>query len=221
MNPNFTDAYVNLGVAYRTLGQLDLAIESYTMVIMLEPNSPESYEAYNNRGLVYLDKGDFDLAIQDFERAIKLRPEFVHGYVNRAAAYLWENKGYLAIEDYTKVIELKPELVMAYYSRGTAWLSVSEWEKAKTDLITAQNKGLDITVAFHNMYGSVAAFEQKHGVQLPEDIVILLTSEVKPDDANTYNAHGIAYSEKGEFDKAIAAFTTAIGLNSEAAGGIL
>ena len=107
---------------------------------------------------------------------------------------------------------------MAYYSRGTAWLSVSEWEKAKTDLITAQNKGLDITVAFHNMYGSVAAFEQKHGVQLPEDIVILLTSEVKPDDANTYNAHGIAYSEKGEFDKAIAAFTTAIGLNSEAAG---
>ena len=54
-------------------------------------------------------------------------------------------------------------------------------------------------------------------MQLPEDIVTLLTSEVEPDDADTYNAHGIAYGENGEFDKAIEAFTKAIKLNSDAA----
>ena len=162
-----------------------------------------------------LTKGDFNLAIQDFEMAIKLQPKRVFGYVNRAAAYLQRNEWHLAIENYTKVIELNRELVMAYYSRGTAWLSLSEWEKAKTDLTIAKDKGLDITAAFHNMYRSVAVFEQKHGVQLPGDIVILLTSEVEPDDADTYNAHGIAYGEKGDFDKAIAAFTKAIELNPE------
>ena len=68
-------------MAYRAVNQLDLAIESYTMMIALDPNSLATYEAYNNRGLVYLDKGDFNLAIQDFEMAIKLQPERVFGYV--------------------------------------------------------------------------------------------------------------------------------------------
>ena len=218
LNPNFTNAYVNLGVAYRAVNELDLAIESYTVMIALDPNSRATYEAYNNQGLVYLDKGDFNLAIQDFEKAIKLQPALVPGYVNRAAAYLWRNKEHLAIEDYTKVIELNPELVMAYYSRGTAWLSLREWEKAKTDLMTAKDKGLDITAAFHNTYGNVAAFEQKHGVQLPANIVTIMTSEVEPYDADTYNARGIDYGEKGEFDKAIEAFTKAIELNPKAPG---
>ena len=44
-------AYVNLGVAYRVVNQLDLAIESYTVMIALDPNSRATYEAYNNRGL--------------------------------------------------------------------------------------------------------------------------------------------------------------------------
>ena len=40
LNPNFTNAYVNLGVAYRAVDELDLAIESYTVMIVLDPNSP-------------------------------------------------------------------------------------------------------------------------------------------------------------------------------------
>ena len=77
---------------------------------------------------------------------------------------------------------------------------------------------MDINAAFHNTYRNVTVFEQKYGVQLPEDIVVLLTSEVEPDDANTFNARGVAYGENGDFDKAIEAFTKAIELSSEDAG---
>ena len=146
-------------------------------MIGLTPNDAEAYEAYNNRGLAYLHKGNFDFAMQDFNRAIKLQPKLVGAYVNRAAAYLSKNEFNLAIESYTTVIGLNPELAMAYYSRGVAWLSLSEWEKAKADIAAAKKIGLDIITSFQKTYRSLAAFEQKHGVQVPEDIVALLTRQ--------------------------------------------
>ena len=53
-------------------------------------------------------------------------------------------------------------------------MCIEEWEKAKTDLITAKNKGADIVAAFRNDYKDVAAFERKHQVKLPQDIVALV-----------------------------------------------
>ena len=130
-----------LGLFIETLGQLELAIESYTMVLGLEPNSTAACEVYNNRGLVYLDKDDFELAIQDFNTVITLQPEFIPAYVNRAAAYLRRGQVDLAIEDYTSVIRLDPKLAMAYYSRGIAWLSLERMGKSQSRYNCCQGIG--------------------------------------------------------------------------------
>ena len=66
-------------------------------------------------------------------------------------------------------------MLRVYNDRGEAWLHLQEWEKAKSDLITAKDMDVDIIAAFHNDYESVEDFEQKTGIQLPEDIVALLT----------------------------------------------
>ena len=79
-----------------------------------------------------------------------------------------------AIKHYTEAIELKPDLAVAYSNRGEIWLHLQEWEKAKSDFITAKDMGVDIIASFHNDYESVADFEQKHNVKLPEDIASLL-----------------------------------------------
>ena len=42
-------------------------------------------------------------------------------------------------------------------------------------MATAKNMGIDIIASFHNDYESVEDFEQKNGVQLPEDIKAMLT----------------------------------------------
>ena len=73
------------------------------------------------------------------------------------------------------MIQLKPDLAEAYCNRGEAWLHLREWHKAKSDLMDAENMGLDIIASFHNDYASVEDFEQKTGIQLPEDIIALLT----------------------------------------------
>ena len=73
------------------------------------------------------------------------------------------------------MIELNPDDADAYCSRGEALLHLQEWEKAKSDLTTAQNMGTDIIDSFHNDYASVEDFEQQTGIQLPEDIAAMLT----------------------------------------------
>ena len=170
--PEFVEAYVNRGTVYRIVGHFDLAIEDQTKAIHLDPNDAE---AYNNRGLVYLHNGNVDLAIQDFNTAIQHQSKLVSAYVNRGVAYLMENKVDLSIADYTKAIALSPETALIYYNRGAARLILKEWQKAKTDLITAKDKGLDIIASFHNTHGNVETYEKRHRVKLPEDIALLLT----------------------------------------------
>ena len=165
------ELYNVLSSVYFSKGDFDNAIAMLDQGIRLDPNHTPSYNA---RGAAYSFKGDFDNAIANLNEAIRLDPGFPEAYYTRGLAY--ESQGELnrAIEDYTKAIALKPDYADAYYNRAEAWLHLREWEKAKADLITAKNKGVDIVAAFRNDYRNVAAFEQKHQVKLPKDIVALV-----------------------------------------------
>ena len=80
-----------------------------------------------------------------------------------------------AIEDFTKAIQLKPDYAIAYYNRGVTWLHLKEWEKARSDLTTAQNMRTDIIALFRTLCASVTDFEQRNGLKLPADIAVMLT----------------------------------------------
>lgn len=172
LKPDFFQAYNNRGTVYERKGEYEKAIVDYTQAIQLKSDYTK---AYNNRGDAYRKKGDFEKAIQDFTKAIQLKPDFSEAYSNRGAAYAEKEDFDSAIQDYTQAIQLKPDFPEAYSNRVEAWLHLQEWEKAKSDLTAAENMGLDIIALFHHEYGSVANFEQKYGVKLPEDIASLLT----------------------------------------------
>ena len=172
--PDYAKAYYNRGVAYGNKGEFDQAIQDYTKAIELNPNDAE---AYNNRGIAYGKKGNFEQAIQDFNKAIELKPDFAEAYYNRGIAYRIKGNFEQAIQDFNEAIELKPDYAKAYFNRGCTWLHLGEWEKAKADLTTAKNMGVDIVVMFRLQYGSVADFERKYDLELPEDIADMLTGE--------------------------------------------
>lgn len=120
--------------------ELDEAIEAYSQSIDLMPQVASSY---NNRGVVYWRKGDFDRAIEDFGTAIKIKSDFAEAYHNRGSAYGKKGVFDRAIVDYTKAIELKPDYADAYYRRSKSWLHLGETEKAKADMKTASNIGIN------------------------------------------------------------------------------
>ena len=170
--PDYTAAYNNRGIAYYHIGDYNRAIEDYDKAIEIQP---DYVNAYHNRGTVYSIKGELDNAITDFDKAIELKPDYDKAYNGRGVVYTKKGDYNRAIEDYDKAIELKPDLAELYYNRGEALLHLNEMEKAKADLITAKEMGVDIVAAFRIDYESVADFEQKHNVKLPEDIVEMLT----------------------------------------------
>ena len=170
LNPTLTEAYSNRGAAYAGKGEHDRAIEAYDRAIGLKPNSAE---AYSNRGTAYAGKGEHDRAIEDYDKAIGLKPDFAEAYTNRGIAYSARGENDCAIVDHDRAIEL--EFISAYFYRGMIWLQRREIEKARADLVTGREKGVDIVALFREDYASTEDFEARNRVSLPEDIAAMLT----------------------------------------------
>lgn len=64
---DLAEAFYNLGIFYRKIGDLKGAISAYTQALHY---SPSDYEIYNNRGIAYGENSQLDFAIDDFTRAI-------------------------------------------------------------------------------------------------------------------------------------------------------
>ena len=74
------------------------------------------------------------------------------------------------------MIELNSEEVVSYGNRAECRLHLEEWDEARKDFAIVQNRGYDIVSAFYNDYkGGIEEFENKTGIELPEDIAALLT----------------------------------------------
>ncbi len=127
-----------------------------------------------NRGSDYQIAGAYNRAIEDLNKAIDLKPKYVQAYFNRGSAYRGKGVYDRAIADYSKAIELNPDYALAYFNRGLCGQILQNWRNARSDLTFARQMGMNIIVAFHKKYESVAAFERRHGVQLPKDIATML-----------------------------------------------
>ncbi len=171
LEPNDPQAYHGRGLAHLYKSDFDNAIADFRQAIALGLKAPE---LYNVLGSAYFSKGDFDNVIATLDEGIRLDPNRALSYNARGAAYCFKGDFESAIVNLNQAIRLDPKFAEAYYTRGEVWLHLQEWEKAKADLITAKEMGLDIVAAFRNDYRNTAAFEQKHQVKLPKDIVALV-----------------------------------------------
>jgi len=81
LKPDYTEAFVNRGVAYYDKGQFGRAIEDYDQAIRLKPDLAE---AFNNRSLAYYRNNQYDRAQQDFDQTIRLNKNYGNALINRA-----------------------------------------------------------------------------------------------------------------------------------------
>ena len=174
LNHSDADAYIYRGVTYLEQDDFSLAIADFDKAVKLNPNDADTYII---RGVTYLEQDDFSLAIADFDKAVKLNPDDADTYVIRGDAYFGRDDFNLAMEDYKQAIKLDPENAEAYYSLGFAWMQKQNWQEVKLNLTVARILKVDIVDEFRKIYESIADFEQKNNVQLPEDIVTMLTPQ--------------------------------------------
>ncbi len=73
INSNFSDAYYNLGIVYKTIDQIDKSIENYIECIKINPSK---YQAYNNLGNIYKDQRKIEMAIKNYLICLEINPEY-------------------------------------------------------------------------------------------------------------------------------------------------
>ena len=172
LDPCLAGAYNTAGMVYWKKGERGRAIKAFSKSIELKS---DDVEAVYNRGEAYGLMGEYDHAIKDFTKALQLKSGDIESHLKRGMAYRGNSNYERAVKDFSRVIGLEPENAIAYYYRGEARLPSRQWTDAKSDLTVARDLGLDIVTAFQYIYESVAAFEQRNSVKLPEGIASMLT----------------------------------------------
>lgn len=131
--PQFLDAYYNMGVAYGSLQDLgldtiDSAIGAFKQAIRLKADFVHAYIAL---GASYLRQADHAGAIDILEQAVALDSENHNVYYYLGTAYRLEGRLDAALEMFEKAVWLAPDSLQTRFSLGMACMDCDRHEAAR------------------------------------------------------------------------------------------
>lgn len=106
LDPEYTKAWVNLGIAYDTRGSNGPARMAYEAA--LEVN-PDDVLAYCHLGFNYYSRGDKDTAMKMYERALAIDPRSAQAHYNLGLAFADAKMFDEALREWNLVIEIEPD----------------------------------------------------------------------------------------------------------------
>ena len=103
--PKHAGPYINLGIAYRHLGDSEAAQVAFSKAIELNPSSAE---AHHQLGILYREQGAFDAALDAYNQALKLDPDYALAHRNIGILYdLYLQQPGPALQHYKRFLELE------------------------------------------------------------------------------------------------------------------
>ncbi|MBI5047644.1 MAG: tetratricopeptide repeat protein [Deltaproteobacteria bacterium] len=99
--PEYAEAYNNLGLTYKQLGDMKGAADSYNKALRYKSDYPE---ALNNYGVLLEAKSDSKTAKEYFKKAILFAPHYPDPYLNMAVSFEKEKKFEDALAYYEKFL---------------------------------------------------------------------------------------------------------------------
>jgi predicted O-linked N-acetylglucosamine transferase (SPINDLY family) len=111
LSPRLPEGWYNLGLAYRGLGQMELALSALKKTDTLTRDNPD---AQNSVGLQLLELGAFRDAERCLNRALFLAPGFVYAHSNLGMLHEMQGRLDEAEASFRKAIHLQPGLAPLY-----------------------------------------------------------------------------------------------------------
>lgn len=130
IDPDYRSAYINRGVARRSLGDYAGSLADYTEAIKRDPENPNGYQG---RALAYLQLQDYQKAVDDLDIVIRHNPTDASAFCSRGAAYYGLHDYQAAIRDATAAIQLDPSSICGYSNRGLARVALGDTLNARSD----------------------------------------------------------------------------------------
>ena len=129
--------YINRGISYCRLGELDRSWKDLNKGIGINPNFAISYFY---RGLIYEKQGRPIQALIEFSKAITIEPRNPLAYYKRCFIYKSTGDIPRCLSDLYKINEIDPQDTMAYDFRGIVFIEQGKLIQA----IAEFNKSIDI-----------------------------------------------------------------------------
>jgi tetratricopeptide (TPR) repeat protein len=128
---SYTALFVQLGMAYASIGEADTALRLLDIAIQQEAENPQAHYA---RGLVLLLQGLSYSASVEATIALSLKPDYVEALGLRGTAYLNTRAWEAAIVDFQSAYALDPAYVDALYGIAQAQVGLGRTDAAVATL---------------------------------------------------------------------------------------
>ena len=103
INQNFSQAYNQMGYAYRFLKKYNDAEQAFKKYVELIPDDPNPYDSYAE---LLMKTGRFEASIEQYRNALKYNPNFVASHIGIATDLNFMNKHEEARQELNKLFEM-------------------------------------------------------------------------------------------------------------------
>jgi tetratricopeptide (TPR) repeat protein len=209
-NPNFAEAFFQIGYCLGKLGHYSDAIEPYLEAIRIKPND---FDTYNNLCVAFGMVRRYDEAMKACGEAIRFKEDLSEAYNNLGWVYHKIGRYPEAIESCKRAIRLKPDLAMAHYNLGNNYLALKKFEEAIESFKQAIRIRFDYAEGHLNLG---AAYNQRGRHEEAIDSYRQAV-QIKPDLAEAHLNLGMTYLRVGDRGSALEEYKILRNLDRELA----
>ena len=148
LNPEFYEAYNNLGVLLIDQGRLDEALRLLRRAVTLKN---DFYEAHNNLGNVLCRLGKVDEAIARNRQAVALKPDSFRALNNLGVMLMAQGELDESVAVFNRAVSLEPDYYEAHNNLGNVLCRMRKIDEA----ITCYRRALDLKGDYPDAYNNL------------------------------------------------------------------
>lgn len=205
VDPDFAEAYSNLGNALKELGDLQGSIQFYHKAIKLKPRF---CDAYNNMALAHMQLGQPQQAIETYQMALVLSPNLVDAHCNLGNLHKAQGNPELAKQSYLQAIQIRPDFAIA-------WSNLAGVFKDEGQLATAiayYREAIRLCPQFADAYSNLGNTLKEQGNVEQAIGCYTAAIQIRPDFAIAHGNLASCYYDQNKLPEAIQTFKYAIQL---------
>ena len=126
-------------------GDLDKAVEIYSIILASEPTPPPPVLAviHKHRGMAYFAQNNYTASLDDFKQSVVYDSNGYRSYYYIGIVLSIMNNHEEAIKAYTESIKINEYQSHAHFRRAVSYYKLGDFDNALKDLTNAQSLGLN------------------------------------------------------------------------------
>jgi Flp pilus assembly protein TadD len=182
--PNVPLLFNILGACYKSIGEIDGAIQMFDTATKIKPNYAE---AYFNIGVIYYEISQLTKAINYYLKAIEANPGYSDVHNNLGIAYLDLGELDKAIKHLELAISFRPDFPEAHNNLGSAYQ-----EKGSLDIaVNSYNRAIELMNNFAQAHNNLGIIQEKTGKF--DDAILSYSNAINYDPKNVSAHFNLSY----------------------------